>query len=52
MTPIRPSVSPLPSFATRPDDLKPAVPSISWAKRAARWLASLKKRAAADAGKA
>ena len=50
MTPIRPSVSPLHSFTSRPDAPRIA-PSTPWSKRAAQWLVSLKKRAAAWVGK-
>ena len=50
MTPIRPSVSPLPSFASRPEAPQ-AAPSAPLAKRAAQWLVTLRKRATARVGK-
>ncbi len=50
MTPIRPSVSPLHSFAARPDAPR-AVLTTPWTKRAARWLVVFRKRAAPPVGK-
>ena len=49
MTPIRPTVSPLHSFASRPDAPKAARPP-PWPKRMAQWLAALRKRAATPVG--
>jgi hypothetical protein len=51
MTPIRPSVSPLPSFAARPDT-SPRVLATPWTKRAFQWVALLRKRAPTPAEKA
>jgi hypothetical protein len=52
MTPIRPSVSPLPSFAARPDTSPRVIPATPWTKRALPWVALLRKRAPAPAEKA